>query len=550
MRNRKGPAWLKNAVFYQIYPSSFCDSNGDGMGDIRGIISKLDYLAELGINALWLSPCFKSPFCDGGYDVSDYRQVDERFGSNEDLEDLFRQAGQRGIKVCLDMVAGHTSIEHEWFKASCRPEKNEYSNYYIWNDSWTGSTGGVNMINGTTQRDGCFAVNYFAMQPALNYGFANPDPKQPWQLPTDHPDVLKVREELKNIMRFWLDKGASGFRVDMAPSLVKNDPGKKKTIALWQEIRKMFDREYPEAVLISEWSYAPQALKAGFHCDFMIHCGTPAYTSLFRNEPERDIFGSVDHALFYENDGNDYTVKNRNSYFDAAGKGDGNVFFKIWLDHYARTGKYGYISIPTGNHDMPRISDFRNENDLTAAYTFLMTMPGVPFIYYGDEIGMKNQPQLLSKEGGYTRTRARTPMQWDATANAGFSTAEAEKLFLPVDADPNRSNAAEQMQRTGSLWKNLQEVLKLKKSSPAFAADASFQLISASYPTIYLRSKGRDKYLVVIQPADRQWEKKFTMPVKFKELEHVFGNSIKAEIKGQKITLSAEGTSWGIWKIK
>ena len=128
---RKEPSWLKNAVFYQIYPSSYCDSNGDGMGDIPGIISKLDYLADIGVNAIWLSPCFKSPFKDGGYDVSDFREVAERFGSNADLEELFTQAHRRNIKVCLDMVAGHTSVEHPWFRESCKVEKNKYSNYYI-----------------------------------------------------------------------------------------------------------------------------------------------------------------------------------------------------------------------------------------------------------------------------------------------------------------------------------------------------------------------------------------------------------------------------------
>lgn len=550
MAKSLGPKWLKKAVFYQIYPTSFCDSNGDGIGDLQGIISKLDYLAALGINAVWLSPCFKSPFCDGGYDVSDFRQVDERFGTNEDLIELFSEAAKRDIKVCLDLVAGHTSTEHEWFKKSSLPEKNEYSDYYIWNDSWVGGSGGMSMISGTTSRDGRFAINFFAMQPALNYGFAKPDPAYPWQLPVDHPTVLKVREELKNIMRFWLDKGAAGFRVDMAPSLVKNDPGRKKTMELWREVRKMMDKEYPEAVLISEWSYAPQALKAGFHCDFMLHCMTPAYTSLFRNEPKRDIFQSVDRALFYENDGNDYNLKNRNSYFDASGKGDGNAFFKIWLDHYQRIKNDGFISLPTGNHDLPRISDFRNENDLTVVCTFLITMPGVPFIYYGDEIGMRNQPNLVSKDGGYTRTQARTPMQWSDSANAGFSTAAAEKLYLPVDTAPDRPNAAEQMQREDSLWNRVQELLKIKRSVSAFDADANFELLSVSYPTIYLRSKGKEKYLVLIQPADHKWRKKIRLPFKAEKLMPCFGNVNEVESSGTSVTFSGDGTSWGIWKIK
>ena len=550
MKKHLGPEWLKDAVFYQIYPSSFCDGNGDGMGDIPGIISKLDYLANLGVNAVWLSPCFRSPFADGGYDVSDYRHVAERFGTDDDLIRLFGEARKRGIRVCLDLVAGHTSIEHEWFKKSAEPEPNEYSDYYIWNNSWTGDTAGLDMIKGAATRDGCFAVNFFAAQPALNYGFARPNRKYPWQQSYRSPAALKVREELKNIMRFWLDRGASGFRVDMAPSLVKHDPGKKKTMELWQDIREMIDREYPDAALISEWSYAPQAIFAGFHCDFMIHCGTPAYTTLFRNEPERDIYGAVDRSLFYEPDGNDYRVRNRNSYFDASGKGSAEVFFSIWRKHWNLTRKYGYISIPTGNHDMPRISDMRGEIDLLCAYTFIMTMPGVPFIYYGDEIGMKNQPGLPSKEGGYTRTRARTPMQWDDSPNAGFSTAPAEKLYLPVDPDPNRPNAAEQIAREGSLWRGLRDLIALKHRLPGLRADADFEVLGTSYPTMFLRGSGPDRCLVVIQPADRPWERSIRLPFSSKRLIARFGKGIHVEIRGRDTVFSGTGRGYGIWTLR
>ena len=539
--NRKEPAWLKNAVFYQIYPSSFYDSNGDGIGDIPGIISKLDYLENLGINAIWISPCFKSPFRDGGYDVSDYRHVDPRYGTDADLDHLFAEAGNRGIKVCLDMVAGHTSTEHPWFKASCRPEKNEYSNYYIWNDSWIGSTDGLPMITGVADRDASFMINYFAIQPALNYGFAEPNPNCPWQLPVDHPDVLKVREELKNNMRYWLDKGASGFRVDMAASLVKRDPGKKETIKLWQDVRQMFDREYPDAVLISEWTYAPQALKAGFHCDFMIHCGTPAYTTLLRCEPKRDIFIPVDKAVFYENDGNDYQIKNFNSYFDASGLGDADAFFDIYLDHLKKTCDDGYISIPTGNHDEPRVSDFRSELDLKVFFAFLLTMPGVPFIYYGDEIGMKNQPQLTSKEGGFTRTQARTPMQWDRSDNAGFSSAPAELLYLPVDASADAPCVSEQQSDSGSLWNIVKQLISIRKSYPALAADGGFALLVSGYPIVYERTLGNDRFLMVIQPANRTWTSCVELSANLRIIWSC--GDCAAESADGKINFSGSGTS-------
>jgi len=544
------PEWLKSAVFYEIYPSSFFDSNGDGIGDLPGIIAKLDYLTDLGVNALWLNPCFASTFADGGYDISDYRQVAPRYGSNDDLVRLFREAEKRNIKICLDLVAGHTSTEHQWFKESAKAEKNAYSNYYIWNNSWLESTGGLSMVSGMAERDGSFMNNYFTVQPALNYGFANPDPAFSWQLPVDHPDVLKVREEIKNIIRFYLDLGAAGFRCDLAPSLVKKDPGKIQTMAIWREFREMIDAEYPEAVLISEWAYAPQALKAGFHCDFLLHCGTPGYTTLFRNEPKRDLWRGIDKSAFYEKDGNDYTVKNTNSYFDAAGLGDAEFFFRTYLDHYERTKNDGFISIPTGDHDMTRISDFRDERDLACIFAFILTMPGVPFIYYGDEIGMRNIPGLVSKEGGYTRTQARTPMQCDESRNAGFSTAAKEKLYLPVDSAPDAPNVAEQQKRPGSLWHKVKELLKLRSDHKALQADGEFELLLADYPLIYIRSKGDERILTVIQPARRDWQCSIALPQGMEKLSALLETGIAAEISDGKLTFSGNGgTHFGIWKI-
>jgi maltose alpha-D-glucosyltransferase/alpha-amylase len=219
-REHRPPRWLESAVFYQIYPQTFYDTNGDGIGDIAGIIAKLDYLESLGVNALWLGPVFDSPFGDAGYDISDFYKVAPRYGTNRDLQRLFREAHQRGMHVCLDLVAGHTSNQHPWFTASARPEKNKYTNWYIWTDSaWNGTES--NAIRGFSQRDAGYLPNFFFFQPALNYGYAKPDPKKPWQLPVTHPDVQAVRAELRKIMKFWLDLGADGFRVDMASSLVR-----------------------------------------------------------------------------------------------------------------------------------------------------------------------------------------------------------------------------------------------------------------------------------------------------------------------------------------
>ncbi len=545
-----GPSWLEKAVFYQIYPSSFHDSNGDGMGDLPGIIAKLDYLVELGVNAIWLNPCFCSTFFDGGYDITDYRHVDPRFGTDEDMDRLFAEAHRRGLKVCLDMVAGHTSIKHPWFIKSSEATPNEYSNYYIWTDDWIRYAPGYALQSGISDRNGCFMVNYYSVQPALNYGFANCDPDSPWQLPVDHPDVRRVRQELLDNMRYFLDRGADGFRVDMACSLVKNDPGKKETIKLWQEIRAVFDRDYPEAALIAEWSYAPQALKAGFHCDFMIHCGTPGYTTLFRNEEKRDIFSKFKRELFYEPDGHDYSTPNRNSYFDEAGLGTAETFFDNYLEHLEKTNNLGYISVPTGNHDLPRISDFRDMAELKTVFAFLLMLPGVPFIYYGDEIGMRNRPKLPSKEGGYTRTRARTPMQWTAGKNLGFSSAPAKALYLPVDPGKNAPTVAGQQADPSSLWHCVKALLAVRQESRALTAQGKITLFRASYPTVFLRTFGRDRYLVAVQPAATDFSLTMDLPCTPSGPILRLAEGMDAFVtKNGSLTIHGSGKSFGIWKL-
>ncbi len=213
------PTWLKDTVFYEIYPQSFYDTNGDGIGDLEGIIQKLDYIKELGCNALWINPMYDSPFMDAGYDVRDYKKVADRYGTNEDAYRLFEEAHKRGIKVLLDLVPGHTSDEHAWFNASKQPEENEFSSRYVWtNGAFVGVKDHPYMA-GMSDRNGAYMLNFFASQPALNYGWL--DRTESWMSAVDSPEAIATKEAMKDIMRFWLDHGADGFRVDMADSLVK-----------------------------------------------------------------------------------------------------------------------------------------------------------------------------------------------------------------------------------------------------------------------------------------------------------------------------------------
>ena len=482
--DRPFPAWLEEAVFYEIYPQTFCDSNGDGIGDIPGIIGKLDYLSELGVNAIWLNPCWESPFQDAGYDVSDYYKVAPRYGTNEDLEALFAEARRRGMHVILDLVPGHTSWEHPWFRASSKHARNEFSDYYIWTNNVWEQTDGMPRVSGLVERDASYVTNFFVFQPALNYGFAAPDPHHPWQQAVDALGPQAVRREIQNIMRFWLDKGASGFRVDMASSLVKKDNGHRETIRFWQEVRGWLDEAYPEAMLVSEWGNATEAIYGGFHMDFLLHFSNKGYMSLFRKQ-RIDPYGW--------------------SVFDRSGHGNFREFLDEYMLHYEAINGKGLMSLISGNHDIAlRLAEGRDTDDLACAFLFLLTMPGVPFIYYGDEIGMRTVYDLPSKEGGFERTGARTPMQWDASPNAGFSNAAASHLYLPIDPHDDRPTVAGQREDAGSLLSRVRAMIALRRAHRALGAMGEFVPLTADagvYPIVYMRRAGDERLLVAINPT-------------------------------------------------
>ncbi len=477
--------WLKDRVFYNIYPQSFYDSNGDGIGDLQGIIYKLDYIKEMGFSGIWINPIYESPFGDAGYDVTDFYKVAPRYGTNEDFERLAKECKKRDIKIILDLVAGHTSTECEWFKKSSEFEKNEYSNRYIWTNSvWDSGSGYGGFIGGASERDGCYMKNFFYFQPALNYGFKNIE--KDWQLPMDHPDCLKTRDELIKIMKYWCGLGADGFRVDMAASLIKNDPEKVGIKELWRYVKSELKKEYPQAILVSEWSYPKDAIASGFDVDFIIHFHLKAYNTLFRYEkgmnPSDEWIG--------------------NSYFRSAGKGDIDEFLDEYLEHYNATKNDGYISIPSGNHDLPRISKGRDFDDLKVAFAFLLTMPGIPFIYYGDEIGMKYIENLPSKEGGYNRTGSRTPMQWDSTKNKGFSI--ADETYLPVDNSIDATTVREQLEDNNSLLNTVRNLIEIRKKNDALWADGGFEVIKKGYPFVYKRTGKASSIIIAVNPSDNE----------------------------------------------
>ncbi|OZG63723.1 alpha-amylase [Bifidobacterium hapali] len=518
--------WLSTAVFYEIYPQSFADSDGDGIGDIQGIIDHLDYVRNLGCNALWLNPLFDSPFKDAGYDVRDYTRVAPRYGTNNDLIALFAAAHERGMHVLLDLVPGHTSEEHPWFRASAQPDpadRDGLSDRYIWTDSWIAGSDGLPFIGGETPRDGTYIINFFKCQPALDYGFARP--RAAWQHAALGPEALATCDAMVDVMRFWLSRGADGFRVDMADSLVKHDDeGKPYTIRTWRYMFSKIRPEFPAAAFVSEWGRPYESMQAGFDMDFYLDWrwdGKPnGYNMLLRN---------TDDPFVHDGD---------LSYFNA----DSGAPIKPFLDQYLpqlhdceRAG--GRFDLISCNHDTRRFAPRLTERERKIAFGMLLTMPGCPFVYYGDEIGMRYR-DLPTKEGGYTRTGSRTPMQWDGgLPNLGFSDGLPENLYLPVESldDDDRAprvgqsdaaagipTVASESGRADSLYHWVKALLAFRAESAALRSDAGFEPVAApghGRAFAYLRtprrsSSGSSAAVLVAMNPGRETET-VTLPPEF-----------------------------------
>lgn len=509
------PQWLENAIFYEIYPQSFYDSNGDGIGDINGIIQKLDYVKKLGCNAIWLNPVYDSPFMDAGYDVRDYKKVAPRYGTNEDLVKLFEIAHQKGIKILLDLVPGHTSDTNKWFLEAKKAEKNEFSNRYIFTNSVWEAPPQYRLMCGICERDGNYLVNYFSSQPALNYGFyevTHPD----WQLPCDHPDCLKTVDAIKDIMRFWLDKGADGFRVDMADSLVKNDDEKIATAKIWRNIRQMLDEEYPQAAMVAEWCNPERAIvNGGFHMDFYLDHYGNGYSHISR-------FG----------DWGDKAILNPN--------GNGNItgFTDEYLPAYEISKDKGYISFMTNNHDMPRVTAYLNKQAIKLFHAFIFTMPGVPFLYYGDEIGMKYQKGLVSKEGGFSRTGSRTPMQWNSGKNLGFSSSDTP--YLPVDTDENAPTVENQQNDSDSIYANLTNLIAIRHKYDALHGNGELEFVYNKNEIPFYYKRGN--LIMLFNPLAK--EKDFKINLENAKLIYSIG---KSEVNGN--TLKMYEQSFAMYEI-
>lgn len=488
-----GTEWLADAIIYEIYPQSFADSNGDGIGDFRGVIDHLDHLAWLGVDTIWFNPCFDSPFVDAGYDVRDYLQIAPRYGTNGDLVELVHEARTRGIRILLDLVAGHTSIEHAWFQAELHADGPDADgDRYVWCGTPPSPppgehrTGMPAWVQSPGPRPGYYLKNFFDEQPALNFGWARLPDDEPWRDAVDAPGPRRNRQALRDIMSFWLDQGVAGFRVDMAFSLVKDDIGLVETAALWRELRAWLDDAYPDAILIPEGLEPRTGASFAFHADFFLVI-LAQHASLFDN--------GVAGLLPWR--------KHEHCFFEAEGRGSARPF----IDAYARAREADpdrLVIMASADHDFDRMSTGpRVGEQLPPAYTFLFTWGTVPGLHYGDEIGMRYLPDMPGVEGAicnpaYNRAGCRTPMQWDGTANAGFSTAAPEQLYLPIDPDPDRPNVAAQRSDPNALIHHVRAMIAIRRSEPALSPHASTRVLHDGYPLVYLRG---DALLVVINPS-------------------------------------------------
>ena len=327
---------------------------------------------------------------------------------------------------------------------------------------------------------------------------------------------MSTKAELKNIMKFWLDMGADGFRVDMAGSLVKGDDEERSgTCALWRDVRQMLDAEYPEAVLVAEWSEPRLALGCGFDAAFCLNDPWTGYPSLMR-----------DYDLLHPE------AKPDNSYFRRDGDGDIQRFLTPYMKEYEATKTRGVISLITCNHDTVRPSWNLDQRERELAFAFVFTMPGVPFLYYGDEIGMRYQ-MLRTKEGGYFRTGSRTPMQWESGKNLGFSSGCADSLYLPVDPAPDAPTVAAQEADPASLLHIVRALLALRRDWSELRENANLEIVHAARGDAFVYRRGG--LLLAVNPSGHA----ASAPVDSEGKRAVFSIGT-CETKGGKLTLGAQ----------
>ena len=457
---QSSPRWWQTGVVYQVYPRSFADANGDGTGDLAGITGRLDYLAWLGVDAIWISPFYPSPMADFGYDVSDYVDVDPLFGTLEDFDALLDAAHKRGIRVIVDYVPNHTSDQHPWFLESRSSRDNPKSEWYVWRDpkpdgslpnNWISMFAGPSWEWDDTRKQ-YYLHTFLEEQPDLNW--RNPD----------------VRAAMFDVARFWLDRGVDGFRIDVAPMVMK-DPNLA---------------DNPPNPRADEWhrlgSWSTQ-LHLNDHAHPDMHELYRSFRSMLDAYPgERVSIGELHHpdydtwAAYYGERQDEIHVP-----FNF------HLTYSAWTDTAVRAAIEGvqgalppgaWASWVLGNHDQPRFGSpsRAGREQAKAGMLLLLTLRGTPTIYYGEEIGMVDVPvatadsrdPLERREPGRGRDPERSPMQWDASPNAGF-TEPGVTPWLPLAPDASVVNVAGQAEDPGSILTLTRDLLRIRREHPVLS---------------------------------------------------------------------------------
>lgn len=526
MKSRSDEKWWKKAVVYQIYPRSFQDSNGDGIGDLNGIIRRLDYLETLGIDAIWLSPVCKSPQDDNGYDISDYRDIDPMFGSMADMEHLIQEAEKHHIRIILDLVLNHSSDEHPWFKEAKKSRENPYHDYYIWRDGEKGHP--------PNEMKAVFGGSAWEWVPELGqYYFHQFSVKQP-DLNWDNP---KVRREIYDMIHWWTNKGVGGFRLDVIDQIAK-EPDLGITVdgpRLHEYIQEMSKEVFSGKNLITvgeTWGATPELAK------------------LYSN-PDGSEFSMVfqfEHIGLDQEEGKEKWDLAPLPFLKL------KEIFKRWQKELSGCG---WNSLFWNNHDLPRIvsrwgndKEYRTESAKMLAI-LLHGMQGTPYIYQGEELGMTNVAYAIEDyrdietrnmyrerlERGYDkkeimasihakgRDNARTPMQWDDSENAGFTTGIP---WIRINPNYREIHAVSQVNDPESIFSCYQKLIRLRKNYDVFV-DGTFHMVLEEDPDFfaYQRENNRSQLLVICNFFGHT--RTYPLKTDWKDMELLIGNYASVE---------------------
>jgi maltose alpha-D-glucosyltransferase/alpha-amylase len=487
--------WYKDAIFYELYVRAFKDSNGDGHGDLAGVVEKLDYLQALGVTCLWLLPVYPSPLRDDGYDIADYYGVHSSYGTLDDFKTLVDEAHRRGLRIIMDLVLNHTSDQHPWFQAARASRTSPYRDYYVWSDTdqkykeariifvdtepsnWTYDE----------QAGQYYWHRFYASQPDLNY---------------DNP---QVQEEMLNVARFWLDIGIDGFRADAVPYLIEregtNCENLPETHAYLKKLRAFIDQHYPGRILLCEANQWPEDVRPyfgngdEFHMGFHFPIMPRLYMALKKggSEDVREILRrtplipeSCQWCTFLRNH-DELTLE---MVTEAE---------RQWMwDMYAPDPRMR-LNLGIRRRLAPLLDNDRRKIEL--ANSLLFSLPGSPVIYYGDEIGMGDNIWLPDRNG------VRTPMQWSDDFNAGFSQAPVQRIYTPLinseTYGPASVNAAAQQADPGSLFNTVRHMIAVRKGRKAFGwGDFEWLDLGAKPVAAYTRAYAGESLLILNNLSD------------------------------------------------